>query len=197
MENWGIYISKQDLIPKTGYPFGEGKLDPFPKKGYSIGEYNIYAGKASRVYAVKNRMLYISNPAVRKVLQEANKPLTYIGYFDIRIDSDAKMITTIHVYPTTPDQKSNKRFDLELSESLEGIGVGTLVERAIEKDLLKSYPDFKIKSSYDTEPERRRQLEKRGRKVGEAILLSKAAELTRKRMTNQLNKNKPRKTRPH
>tara|TARA_Y100000310_G_C20703935_1_gene832880 strand:+ start:16481 stop:17047 length:567 start_codon:yes stop_codon:yes gene_type:complete len=188
MENWGIYITNLNLDIVSGDKSPEGKKDrtmiALEKRGPQIA-YNITAGKYDKA-SMKKGKFFVTNPAIRKALQEANRPLTEIGFFKVVIDHVEKIIITSQAYPTEFSS---------LSKLLKKIGVGTLVERAIEKDLLKYYPDFKIRSTRYPKRDRREQLKKRGRTHGEAIPLREAAELTRQQIINQHKKNSRRKLR--
>jgi len=71
------------------------------------------------------------------------------------------------------------------------IGLATLAELIVEKDLFRNLPNYKISTMARPSEQRGEQIKKRGRKVGKAIPLAKAFELTRRQVIKQYRKNKP------
>ena len=128
---------------------------------------------------------FITTLAIRNAIRQSGMPVGYtIGRFVIRINHGAKMMITKRVYP--------RKLIVPAYTPLlfEEIGLGNLAERKIEKILENRYPNYQISSSLYPSPERQIQFVSRGRKVHVPLPIREAAELTRKQIVHQFQKNK-------
>ncbi|HLD59096.1 MAG TPA: hypothetical protein VI977_05710 [archaeon] len=111
--------------------------------------------------------LFVSNRGIQRTI-EVLPEKTDVGYIKVWIDPTGKEIRTVGFFPISTPQNLK----------LLGKGITSFAELQIERQLEKWFPDFKITHSSNPTPERKRQLRKRGREIGEKVPLRKAIALT-------------------
>lgn len=108
----------------------------------------------------------------------------YNGRIVVKANQAKKIIIT-HLFSPLFYYTSSKH------QIMRGLGVATLTELIMEKDLLAHFPKYKISSTTYPNPKRKDQLIHRGRKLGKAIPLARAVKLTRRQIVRQYRNNKP------
>lgn len=177
------------------------------KKGRGTG----YVLKACTRGSVPPGTIFITTPAIRSALKEidAHKSLgtpVQIGKIDFFRDADKKTIFTTAYYPLGHIVKEiikmggrrrirYSKLSLKARTRLQKIGLATLAELQIERDLLRRFgPGYKISTSDTVLDERLAQLHDRGRKKFVAVLLTTAIRKTKAQVIRQYRKSNPRQT---
>lgn len=117
---------------------------------------------------------FITNPAIRRIIREQGFPrFASLGSIRVVIDHAHRTMSTARgYYPLSGDMRS--RFTKK--------GVANFAEYRIERFLQNRFPSYAIQSAPTPLRGRRRQLESRGRALGEPVPIARAARLTRKQV---------------
>ncbi len=113
-----------------------------------------------------------------------------VGIVECTVDPKHNSVQTNHFFPVEDINyraMGAKRFPV-----FAGKGIATVIEMRIERYLKKKYPNYTIQSTHYPSPQRQRQLELRGRKLGKPIALSAAEALTRAQVIRNYQKHRER-----
>ncbi|MEI7961799.1 MAG: hypothetical protein WCI04_05700 [archaeon] len=163
--------------PKDIYP--DWNIHHFDHSIYHISPWKFMGDKLS------NGNWFVTSNAIHTALaalsQTEKENLS--GTITVIINHEKKILTTSHYHPIP-------KYGLIPPKQLTKIGIGTLIELVVEKDLLNHFPDYFIESSKDASFQRKKQILKRKRTPGKLIPLKEAIELTRKQVYLGYRKNK-------
>ncbi len=152
--------------------------------GFGVS-YSLTIGKSEKGFG-KRGEIFVTNPEIHrrieKIMQNSeerellSRPRhNRLGTISYEVHPETRKIISDWHYPFL-------RMDTVsgiIVKKLSRIGLATLAELAIERDLLKKYPGYTIESTKKPSLDRKMQLRKMGRKPGEPIPLEKTIELTR------------------
>ncbi|QQR93042.1 MAG: hypothetical protein IPJ89_02255 [Candidatus Iainarchaeum archaeon] len=124
--------------------------------------------------------MFVSTPAIRKVIETYQLTHAQLGYIDLQVNTAHKSIHTHEYYP----------LQYGVGHLFFRKGVATLAELQIEKLMLKRFPGYSIVSGTKSLAERHHQIVKRGRVPGEPMPLEQAIALTRAKAIANYRKQK-------
>lgn len=187
MENWGIYID--EIIVNENMRF-----------------FYLSIGKHDKEYRNQEKLLFATNPEIRERVKKINpKEPALIGFIGVQIDKNDKVMHFSPYYPTGKTEfvlgdsprvthmlkrKPKPHASIKQREMLKGIGLASLVELVIQKQLLKKFKDYDVKSRPRLPRGRMKQLLDRKRFPGQQRSLREEAEATKKQVIGQHHRRK-------
>ncbi len=130
--------------------------------------------------------LFVTTPVLRKRLEQLldirSRPIK-TGSVKVYVDFSRREVSTYAFFPFSAEETA-------FQWALENQGTGTIIERRVEKFLFRHFPDFHITTSGTVSPSRTKQIESRGRKLGEPIPLREALRLSKQHIIRNFQKNR-------
>jgi hypothetical protein len=142
--------------------------------------------------------LFVTSKEIKQAIKESNltvHPKWEVGYIVRRVNKAKKTISYRSFFPFV-SLSSNKK----LAQLFKHEGIAVRVERTIEKDLVRRYPDYDVVMSKVVTQSREAHLKKRGLKLGQRLPLKEVYQITRdyikKESKKRSKKKKPTQRRP-
>ncbi len=167
---WGVFLKK-----RTEMELAEVTGDIDYEYTVRLGRYYPHFWEDGKIFftspIIRKRILVLLKDTYN-VSEILKKQRGKIGQIGVRYYPSTNVLHTGEVDPFSELHSSQRKL-------LEGIGLASLAEKWILKDLKKTYPNAKVVSGLRATEVRLKQIEKQGRKAGEWLPIDEAHERIR------------------